>query len=245
MSRIHPAVRFFAYAGITAAVVLTLLLLAWQMPGGMRLEYRSHPGMPNTSEFSPVELTQLVLILLGGFIFAWVAYRDRQRRPMAVGLAGMFLLFLIREMDFFLDYYLVDNLWRALAAIVTAFVGVYVYRHRRRFLVGFRRSWPSPGIAMIASGLLILMPFGLLATSEAIWSVATEPEYSRIAKRAAEELVELMAFLIMAFGALEFFYAWEPGTDQAMTDQRARFRAVSGSARRRRRPRDRKPSRSQ
>ena len=244
MSKIHPAVRFFAYAGITATVVSFLLLLALEMPGGLRLEYRPEPGMPNTSEFSPIELIQLVLLLVGGLIFARIAYLDRQRRPMSIGIAGMFLLFLIREMDFFLDYYLADNLWRALAAVVTAVIGVYVFRHRRRFLVGFRRSWPSPGLAMIAAGLIVLVPFGLLATSEAIWSVATEPEYSRIAKRAAEEMVELIACLIMAFGAFEFFHAWEPGADQALIDQRARFRAGSGSVRRRRRPRDRRPSQS-
>ena len=66
------------------------------------------------------------------------------QRPIAVLFGGMALAFLIRELDYFLDRYLVDNLWQALIVVIGALVIVYTYRHRLRLQIALARIWPSP-----------------------------------------------------------------------------------------------------
>ena len=63
-------------------------------------------------------------------IFAWIALRDRLRRPLALAFAGLFAVCLVRELDFLFDRYLLDNLWPVFAALITVVVGVYLFRHR-------------------------------------------------------------------------------------------------------------------
>ena len=63
---------------------------------------------------------------------AWVALNFPSQRPVAFAFGAMALAFLIRELDFFFDYYIIDNLWQTLIAVAAALVIVYTYRHARQ-----------------------------------------------------------------------------------------------------------------
>jgi len=144
--------RYFAYATLIAGAAAGLLWVALRWPGGLLLNFVvGEEDTLGTSEFSPVEQLQHLVLLLSAGIFAWVAIRDRLRRPMCVGFIALFLIGFIRELDFFLDRYATDNLWQVLCTIVLALATVYIYRHRKRYLIGWRRTWPSVGLAIIIS----------------------------------------------------------------------------------------------
>jgi len=195
--------RFLLYAGFMAGVAYALLSLSREDALWLNIPV----GARHTSEFSPVEQLQHACLLACIGIFLWIASRDRLRRPMALGWATLFGLFLLRELDFVFDIYLVDNLWQATFAAVLAFSGVYLYRHRQRFANGWRRSWPSAGLGIVLAGVL-LIPFTQILVSNQLWSQLMDETYVRAAKVAAEEFMELGSYLIMLVGSSEFLYSW-------------------------------------
>ncbi|MDP6436151.1 MAG: hypothetical protein QF790_06330 [Gammaproteobacteria bacterium] len=200
--------RYLLYGTAVTAGTVILMVLSVRMPDGLLLE-EPVPGMGlPTSEFSPVELLQNMLLIFCAGSFCWIAARDRLRRPMAVGFIALFLVILIRELDFFLDYYLVDNLWQVLCALLVSVSFVYIVRNRRRYVHGWRRSWPSAGLALIIGGFILLIPFAQLLGHEAFWQALMQESYVRVVKVAAEELLELGAYTIITLGSIEFLYAW-------------------------------------
>jgi len=187
-------------------------------------------GGVGTSEFSPLEQFQHACLLACIGVFLWIAARDRLRRPMALGWATLFGVFLIRELDYVFDQILVDNLWQVSCAVLLAFSGVYLFRHRQRFANGWRRSWPSAGLGMVLAGLLLLIPFTQIVVSSELWSAVMEDDYRQSVKVAAEELMELGAYLIILIGSVEFLYSWSrlPQTKLigALPKQRPRKKAA-------------------
>lgn len=217
--------RYFAYATIIAGAAAGLLWVALRWPGGLLLNFVvGEEDTLGTSEFSPVEQLQHLLLLLSAGIFAWVAIRDRLRRPMCVGFIALFLIGFIRELDFFLDRYATDNLWQVLCTIVLALATVYIYRHRKRYLIGWRRTWPSVGLAIIFGGMLLLVPYSLIVGNESLWQAIMGDAYARVAKMAAEEFIELGGYLLIFIGSIEFLYTWVRLPETRSLDTRPRRR---------------------
>jgi|GEM_PF-1523929 len=198
--------RYLAYVALVALTAYGITRVPYIVPGGLWLDVAGQSGA--TSEFSPIEQLQHACLLACALIFCWIASRDRLRRPMAMGWASLFTLFLIRELDYVFDTYVVDNLWQVLFAVVLAFAAVYLFRNRNRFFTGWRRSWPSAGLGMVLGGLLLLVPFTQIVVSNQLWSAVMDEHYVRPAKIAAEELMELGAYLIILIGSVEFLYSW-------------------------------------
>ncbi len=217
--------RYFAYATLIAGAAAGLLWVALRCPGGLLLNFVvGEEDTLGTSEFSPVEQLQHLLLLLSAGIFAWVAIRDRLRRPMCVGFIALFLIGFIRELDFFLDRYATDNLWQVLCTIVLALATVYIYRHRKRYLIGWRRTWPSVGLAIIFGGMLLLVPYSLIVGNESLWQAIMGDAYARVAKMAAEEFIELGGYLLIFIGSIEFLYTWVRLPETRSLDTRPRRR---------------------
>ncbi|MCP4002431.1 MAG: hypothetical protein GY727_16135 [Gammaproteobacteria bacterium] len=215
--------RYLAYAlGVTVGTVLVMFLGA-RLPGGLQFD-REVSGVI-TSEFSPVELLQNLLLIFCASVFSWIAFRDRLRRPMVIGFGILFIIFLIRELDFFLDVYLLDNLWQVLCAVLLSVVVVYGVRNHDRYSQGWRRSWPSAGLALIIGGMILLIPFAQLIGHEPLWKIIMGDEYVRVVKVASEEFIELGAYIIITIGTIEFLYAWS---------RLPRTRNIDGRPRRRR-----------
>jgi len=201
-------IRYLGYALVVMAVTTALLGLAYWVPGSMQFD-RLVPGIDvPTSEFSPIELLQIILLLGSAAAFGWIALRDRLRRPLSLAIAALFLTCLVRELDFFLDFYLIDNLWQVLVAVILSVTLVYIGRHRERIEQAWRRSWPSAGLAMIIGGFILLIPYAQLVGHEALWQSIMGDGYVRVVKVIVEEFVELGAYGLIAIGSAEFLYAW-------------------------------------
>jgi len=198
--------RYLGYMSFAALTAYALLYFSGVVPDKLLLDFTV--DQYQTSEFSPVEQLQHAFLLVCSVIFFWIASRDRLRRPMAIGWATLFMLFLVRELDYVFDTYLADNVWEAVSAVILAFSGVYIYRHSDRFVNGWRRSWPSAGLGIALGGLILLVPFTQVVVSSTLWAAVMDENYVRAAKVAAEELMELGAYLLMLIGSVEFMYSW-------------------------------------
>lgn len=198
-------VRYISYFIGIGLVTWLLTRLELSDPGSLRLQEFTYPGdRLGTSEFSPVEFLQLVILIICGLLYGWVAKNYPSQRPIAFTFGGLALAFLIREMDFFLDRYVVDNFWQVLMAVVAALIITYSYRHRRRFRIAWLRLWPSPGLTLLFAGATIQFAFVRLVGHEPLWMAILGDDYLRIIKLAVEEFIELMGYFLWLIGTIEY-----------------------------------------
>jgi hypothetical protein len=196
----------FYFIGI-ALVTWMLTQLEISFPGSLKLHVIGFEGDPlGTSEYSPIEIMQPLILAICGLLLAWVAQYCPSQRPIAFPFGGLALAFLIRECDYFLDRFLIDNLWQLLIGIALAFVIAYTYRARRRMRIAWARIWPSPGLALWFAGAVILFAFVRLVGHEALWMSILGDDYHRVAKLAVEEFIELLGYFLWLIGTIEYTY---------------------------------------
>ena len=192
------------FVGVTFVTWL-LTYLEIEYPGTLKLHVPGFAGdQLGTSEFSPIEIMQPFILCICGLMLAWVARYCPSQRPLALLFGGLALVFLIRECDYFLDRYVIDNLWQALVGITLALLIAYTYRHRRRLRVSWARIWPSPGLALWFAGALTVFVFVQLVGHEPLWMSILGDDYRRIAKLAVEEFIELLGYLLWLIGTIEY-----------------------------------------
>lgn len=194
---------FFGIAAVTA--LLTQLEVA--NPGTLRLhEFVNGTDVYGTSEFSPIEFIQLLILAVCGLMMGWVAVYSHTQRPLAFLFGGLALVFLIRELHYFFDRYLIDNLWQAFVAVAGALLIAYCYRHRRRMNIALARIWPSPGLTLIFAGAVILFAYSILVGHEPLWQAMLGEHYARVIKLAVEEFIELVGYFLWLIGTIEYVY---------------------------------------
>ena len=200
-------VRYILYFVGVAVITLALTQLEIHFPGSLKLHVIVNDGDQfGTSEYSPIEIIQPLMLGICGLLMAWVAKHCPSQRPIAFPFGGIALVFLIRELDYYFDRYLIDNLWQVLTAIAGAFVITYTYRQRRRFKIAWGRIWPSPGIALLFAGAIILFAFVRLVGHEALWMSIMGDAYQRVVKLAVEEFIELIGYFLWLIGTIEYAY---------------------------------------
>ncbi len=194
---------FFGIASLTALLVQ----LEVANPGTLRMhEFVSEGAAFGTSEFSAVENVQLILLLASGALMGWVARHSNTQRPLAILLGGLALILLIRELHYFLDQYIIDNLWQMLAGISGALLIAYCYRHLKRLNIALARIWPSPGLTLIYAGATILFAYSIMVGHEPLWLAMLGDTYARIIKLTVEEFIELIGYLLCLIGTIEYVY---------------------------------------
>jgi hypothetical protein len=200
-------VRYVLYFAAVAGVTFALTQLEINFPGSLKLHVIvNESDQFGTSEFSPIEIIQPIILGVCGLLMAWVAKHCPSQRPIAFPFGGLALVFLIRELDYYFDRYLIDNLWQVLTAIAGAFVITYTYRQRRRLKIAWGRIWPSPGIALLFAGAIILFAFVRLVGHEPLWMSIMGDDYQRIVKLAVEEFIELIGYFLWLIGTIEYAY---------------------------------------
>ena len=200
-------VRYICYFIGVALVTGLLAYSEISAPGGLKLHTFPAPGdLLGTSEYSPVEIIQNGILVICGLLFVWVGRYCPQQRPIAHTFAALALIFLIRELDYFLDKFVADNFWQAIMAVVAALAFAYTYRNWRRFRIAWFRVWPSPGITLMFAGFVIHFAYVLIIGHEPLWAAILGDNYVRVAKLAAEEFMELIAYFLWLIGTIEYAY---------------------------------------
>jgi len=199
--------RYIAYFVGISLLTWLLTQLEISFPGSLKLHViMNSSDQFGTSEFSPIEIIQPIIIATCGLLMLWVAEYCPSQRPIAIPFGGLALAFMIRELDFFLDRYLLDNLWQVLVGIAAAFVIVYTFRARKRLKIAWARIWPSPGLALLFAGAVILFSFVRLVGHEPLWMSLLGDGYLRVVKLAVEEFIELMGYFLWLIGTIEYTY---------------------------------------
>lgn len=202
-----PWLRYLLYFLSIAFVTWALTQMELASPGSLKfyvlLDENSSFG---TSEFSPVEIIQAIILGVCGVIMAWVAKYCESQRPMAILFGGMALIFFIRELDYFFDRFVIDNFWQVLIVVAGSVLIAYTYRSRRRLQIALARIWPSPGLTLLFSGAVILFAFVRLVGHEALWMSILGDDYRRIAKLAVEEFIELIGYFLWIIGTIEYAF---------------------------------------
>lgn len=199
--------RYLLYFLLITLITWLLTQLEVFYPGSLRLQvFVGETDVLGTSEFSPLEMIQPLILIVCGLLMGWVAIHFPSQRPLAFPLGGLALAFMIRELDYFFDRYVADNLWQALIAVAAALVIVYTYRHQRRLIIALARVWPSPGLALLFAGAAILFAFVRLVGHEPLWQSILGDDYRRLVKLAIEEFIELIGYLLWLVGTLEYTY---------------------------------------
>ena len=141
-----------------------------------------------------------------GGVMGWVARYCPSQRPIAVLFGGLALAFLIRELDYFFDRFIVENLWQALVVIVAPPAIVYTYRNRKRMQIALARIWPSPGLTLLFAGAVILFAFALTVGNERLWMSIVGEDYNPVIELAVEEFIELIGYFLWMIGTIEYAF---------------------------------------
>lgn len=198
--------RYILYFIGVALFTWLLVHLEISSPGSLKLHTFSSPSdMLGTSEYSLIEIIQPGILAICGLLLAWVAANCPSQRPVAFVFGGMALAFFIRELDFFLDQ-IADNLWEVLVALPSALVITYAYRQRKRFRIAWGRVWPSPGLAILFSGAIVMFAFVQIVSNEDLWMAILGDHYRRVVKLSVEEFMELAAYYLWLIGTIEYTY---------------------------------------
>ena len=200
-------IRFPIYFLAIAIVTWAIAQLELSSPGSLKLHVLvNDTDVYGTSEFSPIEFIQAIILFACGVIMAWVARYCPSQRPLAFLLGGLALAFLIRELHFFFDQYIIDNLWQVPMAIVGALLIVYTWRHRKRMRIALARAWPSPGLTLLFSGAVILLAFVQFIGHEPLWQSILGEHYLRVTKLAIEEFIELIGYFLWMIGTIDYAF---------------------------------------
>ncbi|NOR36790.1 MAG: hypothetical protein GQ577_08585 [Woeseiaceae bacterium] len=199
--------RYIAYFVGISLLTWLLTQLEISFPGSLKLHVIMNPSDQfGTSEFSPIEIIQPIILAACGLHMLWVAEYCPSQRPIAIPFGGLALAFMIRELDYFFDRYLLDNFWQVLVGIAAAFVIVYTYRARKRLKIAWARIWPSPGLALLFAGAVIMFSFVRLVGHEPLWMSLLGDDYRRVVKIAVEEFIELLGYFLWFIGSIEYTY---------------------------------------
>lgn len=199
--------RYTTYFIAIALFTALLVHLEISFPGALRLQEFAGPADTlGTSEYSPVEVVQLLVLVICGLLLAWVARNCASQRPVAILFSGVALAFLVRELDYFLDLYVADNFWQVMLAVVCALVIVYCYRHWRRLRIAWFRVWPSPGLTLYFAGAVVVVIGATFIGHEPFWQAVLGEDYRRVVKLAVEELIEFIGYALWLVGTVEYTF---------------------------------------
>ena len=202
---VWPRYLFYFVGFALLTWMLTQLEIAF--PGSLKLHVIVDAADQYvTSEYSPLEFIQILILGISGLLMAWVARYCPGQRPIAFPFGGVALAFFIGELNHFFDNYLFSNFGRILIAIASALLIVYTYRARKRLKIAWGRVWPSPGLALMFAGAVILFAFVRLVGNEMLWMSILGDGYHRIVTHAVEEFIELAGYLFCLIGAIEYTY---------------------------------------
>ena len=200
-------IRFLIYFVAVASATGALMQMEVASPGSLKLHIAiDEYDTLGTSEFSPVEIIQAIILGACASIMAWIARYCPSQRPVALAFGCMAIIFLIRESDYFLDRFVIDNLWQVLAAIFGSLLIAYVYRHRKRLTIALARIWPSPGLTLLFAGALVLFAFVPMVGHQPLWVSILGDAYQRVIKLAIEEFIELIGYFLWMIGTIEYAY---------------------------------------
>lgn len=154
-------------------------------------------------EWSLVELTQELFLLLSTLAFARLAWHNPRDRAFAVLAAGFMGSMLVRELDAMWDL-VFRGLWQLLVSMIAASCFIYALQDGRRAINALARFLVSRSGTGVTMGLVLLLFYSRLFGMTALWQGLLGDAYIRVFKNAVEECTELLGYTFILAGSLSY-----------------------------------------
>ena len=118
-------------------------------------------------------------------------------------MLGFILASLAREQDHHLDLHVFDGAWQLVVFLIVVPCLVLVWRNREKFLQEFNDYSHSSAFGLFAAGFLTTYVFSRLYGRTEFWRTLMDASYDRAIKNSAEEVTELMGYMLLFFATVE------------------------------------------
>ncbi|MBS3758563.1 MAG: hypothetical protein KGY61_07860 [Desulfobacterales bacterium] len=203
-----------SYGFIFRFLLYTLLVVCF----GAILNYIA--GFENTRVFKEgvVEWLQLFLLGVSAVICLWIA----RQRPLAAYIspiiaAVIIIIAMLRECDRLLNYYMPVTNWKLPVVCLSALVFFLAFYKRRELFSELRILIFTPFFSLMWAGLVVVV-YGQLIGHGEFLEPLLQADYVRDHKRIMEECFEMLGYVFIFFGAIEFW--WEAKTMKPFENER-------------------------
>ena len=184
------------YSFYATAVGAAALVIVWE---GL------HPTSASCfGERSIVEILQVVTLLLSICCAFLAGHQNPDYASLPHFFMGAATIAVIREFDFALDRYVFDGAWQILAFSVLARTLYRAWRHRLFFKEEVGRFVGRASFGVMASGFFTVFIFSRLLGQQILWQAIMGEGYMRVVKRAVEEGTELLGYVLICVGTMEY-----------------------------------------
>lgn len=160
-----------------------------------------HPTVTGKfGEVSGTEILQELFLFLLGIIFIFVARLDRSIAAIANLISVFFFMAFIREFNNQIDY------WFYLVLPLMLLFAWLAFRDRKKLVDGFYNLLQIPSVAYLFIGFLVTFIFSRLFGRTKFWEALLEESYTRPAKNAAEEGIELLGYSLFFIAGIEILF---------------------------------------
>ena len=157
------------------------------------------------NESSMIEQFQLIYLCVCMVLFFLSAKIKSSRMSLSVLLAGMALIALIRELDYFFDNYVFDGAWQTIAFLVALTTGFFVIKFRQGLKLSIQEFTSKASFGYMTSAFVVLFIFSRIIGKQVLWRAVMGENYLRVVKSFVEESTELFGYTLLLIAAIEFY----------------------------------------
>jgi hypothetical protein len=157
------------------------------------------------NESSIIEQFQLIYLCVCMVLFFLSAKIKSSRMSLSVLLAGMALIALIRELDYFFDNYVFDGAWQTIAFLVALTTGFFVIKFRQGLKSSIQEFTSKASFGYMTSAFVVLFIFSRIIGKQVLWKAVMGENYLRVVKSFVEESTELFGYTLLLIAAIEFY----------------------------------------
>ena len=161
------------------------------------------------STYSEASLTETMQIVFSGIcclLFLVTARMSQKLRPVAVILAALTGMMLIREADAFLDKNVFDGAWQTFVVFVLFATTIYLKKQPDPIKPSVEAFSRLPSAGMLMSGFLVTFVFSRLFGRRSFWEAVMGEGYVRVVKNIVEEGTELVGYSLILIAAVELVW---------------------------------------
>lgn len=159
-------------------------------------------------ELSFTEVLQNVCILFSAFLFYQIS-KQQNYHFAGVLITAFFLVLLVRESDFYLDF-ISHGFWAVPASIITVLSLGYFFRNGKVARAQLAALLNEAHMTKVIAGVVLLIVFSRNYGTGSFWQEVMGEHYIRNVKNIAQEGIELLCYFLISVGAFD--------TKKAVTD---------------------------
>jgi hypothetical protein len=183
------------FLGFTA-MVFAFILLIWWVAQSRGAELFSEGGL--------LEWIQFVILLATAAVFVCAGYGVRAFRELCFLLAALPCMAAVRELDADFDRWLGAFGWQLPFYVILLGAGIYGIRMRAAIFNQLQPFIQHRAFGILWAGFIIAIPFAQMIGNSDFLRALFDEDYQRPFKRLIEECTEVIGYLIIFLGAVDW-----------------------------------------